>query len=169
MHVRWMRDRLRGGRDCLPRGVLNDFAAIVLLQDFNQQPSPQALRFAARTSHSGTLGGAPSCVIQTDSTGNPLYHPHPISAWMPERVRQVTAVSLSKRPAGPAKLFKSVTGGSERPRAFLNRYWHLLHNLQAEALQRGNMHGGVGKKPDAPDTQIGQDLASQADGAKNPA
>ena len=51
--------------------------------------------------------------------------------------------------------------------ALFQRNRHLLDDLQAKALQSGNVHGCIREQADAPDAQVGQDLAAQADGAQN--
>ena len=44
---------------------------------------------------------------------------------------------------------------------------HLLHDFQAKALERRDVHGRVGEQPDPLDAEVGEDLAAEADGAKD--
>ncbi len=45
----------------------------------------------------------------------------------------------------------------------------MLDDLEAEALEGRDVHGGVGEEANALNTQIGQDLAAEADGAEDAA
>ena len=45
----------------------------------------------------------------------------------------------------------------------------LLDDFEAEALEGRDVHGGVGEEADAANTQVGQDLAAEADGAEDSA
>jgi hypothetical protein len=45
----------------------------------------------------------------------------------------------------------------------------LFDDLQAEAFEGGDMHGGVGEETDALDTEVGKNLAAQPDGAEDAA
>jgi hypothetical protein len=51
--------------------------------------------------------------------------------------------------------------------ALRHRNRHLLDNLQAETLQRGNVHGGIRQEADAPDAEVRQNLAAKAESAHN--
>ena len=44
---------------------------------------------------------------------------------------------------------------------------NLLDNFEAEALECGDVHGGIGEKTNALNAQVREDLAAEADGAKN--
>ena len=52
---------------------------------------------------------------------------------------------------------------------FLDGDGYLLDNFEAEAFEGGDVHGGVGEQADALDSQVGQDLAAEADGAEDAA
>lgn len=43
----------------------------------------------------------------------------------------------------------------------------MLDDFEAEALEGGDVHGGVGEEADALDAKVGEDLAAEADGAKD--
>jgi len=45
----------------------------------------------------------------------------------------------------------------------------LLDDFQAEAFEGGDVHGGVREQADALDSQVGEDLAAEADGAQDAA
>ena len=45
----------------------------------------------------------------------------------------------------------------------------LFDDFEAEAFERGNVHGGVGEQANALDAEVGEDLAAEADGAKDAA
>ena len=53
--------------------------------------------------------------------------------------------------------------------ALLDGDRHLLDDFEAEAFEGGDVHGRVGEQADALDSQIGEDLAAEADGAQDAA
>jgi len=64
---------------------------------------------------------------------------------------------------------RRVADGLEGSCALLDGDGDLLDDLQAEAFEGGDVHGGVGEEPDALDAEVREDLAAEADSAEDAA
>lgn len=53
--------------------------------------------------------------------------------------------------------------------ALFNGNGNLLDDFETEAFEGGDMHGGVREHANALDAEVGENLASEADGAKDTA
>ena len=107
-------------------------------EQYRTHPSSRLAEKLSNFAHTLAMGLRESLVSLPHGRGtalerlNSLHHAgaqlHPIPFWRIVNCHRWLAEGLSVKDMG----------------ALFDRDWHLLHNLQAKALERWNMHGGVG-------------------------